>query len=94
MPEIGSIGLAIDGPPSHPSRMTKTLEELLKLPAAERAEIAISLWDSITESTDPTVLPLTAAQQAELERRLAEHERDPNSALPWDEVRRRLLREP
>jgi putative addiction module component (TIGR02574 family) len=62
--------------------MAKTLEELLKLPAAERAEIAITLWDSVAESADVTVLPLSVEQKAELERRLAEHERDPSSAIP------------
>lgn len=74
--------------------MIRTLDELLKLPESERAEIAITLWDSVTESADVTVLPLSVEQKAELERRLAEHERDPGSAIAWDEARRRLLREP
>lgn len=35
---------------------------------------------------------LTPEQRAELDRRLAEHIADPASAIPWDEVRRKLLR--
>ena len=35
---------------------------------------------------------LTPEQRAELDRRLAEHIADPALAIPWDEVRRKLLR--
>jgi putative addiction module component (TIGR02574 family) len=34
--------------------------------------------------------PLTAVQRAEIERRLAEHAKDPASAGTWDEARARL----
>jgi putative addiction module component (TIGR02574 family) len=74
--------------------MMKTLEDLLKLPAAERAEIAITLWDSVAGSADASVLPLTPEQRAELDHRVAEHDQDPGSGIPWEEARRRLLREP
>lgn len=70
--------------------MTKTLEELLKLPAAERAEIAVTLWDSVAESEGADVLPLSAELKAELERRLAEHDANPDAAVPWEEALRRL----
>lgn len=73
--------------------MTKTLEDLLKLPAAERAKIAVTLWESVVESSDASVLPLSNDQQAELDRRVADHDRDPGSAIPWKDARRRLLRE-
>jgi putative addiction module component (TIGR02574 family) len=36
-------------------------------------------------------LAITPDQAAELDRRFQEHEADPSSSLPWDEVRRRLL---
>ena len=65
--------------------MTKTLEDLLKLPPAERAEIAVTLWDSVMESAHASVLPLSVEQRTELDRRLAEHERYPGSAIPWDD---------
>jgi putative addiction module component (TIGR02574 family) len=53
--------------------MTKALEDLLELPAAERAAIAITRWDSVAESIDAGVLPPTLEQQAELDRRVAEY---------------------
>jgi putative addiction module component (TIGR02574 family) len=62
----------------------------------ERLRLIGDIWDSIAEEADadPGVLPLTEAQRAELDRRLAEHERDPGSAMPWDEaldgIQRRL----
>jgi putative addiction module component (TIGR02574 family) len=33
---------------------------------------------------------LTTTQLAEVERRLAEHVRNPSAAIPWEEVRARL----
>ncbi|MGH2608974.1 MAG: addiction module protein [Tepidiformaceae bacterium] len=67
------------------------LEELLKLPPDERIDLAMALWDSVENSPEIDALfPLTDAQRAELERRLAEHERNPSSGIPWEEVQRRL----
>jgi putative addiction module component (TIGR02574 family) len=67
------------------------LDELLKLPAAERLELAMALWDSIEQSPEAdSLLPLTDAQRAGLDRRLAEHEHTPGSGIPWEAVKRRL----
>ena len=68
-----------------------TLSELLKLPPGERAELAMALWDSLTNAEREGELTLTAEQQAELDRRWAEHLKNPGSAVPWSEVRRKLL---
>jgi len=62
-------------------------DELMKLSPAERIQLAQELWDSITPEEMP---PLTPEQIEEMERRLAEHEKDPGSAVPWEEVRARL----
>jgi putative addiction module component (TIGR02574 family) len=65
------------------------LADLLELSPAERIQLAEDLWDSVSAS--PESMPgLTATQLAEMERRLAEHARDPASAIPWEEVRARL----
>jgi len=66
------------------------LDELLKLPGPERIELAMALWDRIAEPELQDQLPLTDAQKAELDRRLAEHDRDPSRGIPWEEVQRRL----
>lgn len=66
------------------------LSELLKLSASERAEIAMALWESLTDAEREAELALTPEQEAELDRRLAEHIANPGSAIPWDEVRRKL----
>ena len=69
-----------------------TLTKLLDLPATERIDIAMALWDSLTPAEQEAEFELTPEQRAELDRRLAEHIADPASAIPWDEVRRKLLR--
>jgi putative addiction module component (TIGR02574 family) len=69
-----------------------TLTKLLDLPATERIDIAMALWDSLTPAEQEAEFELTSEQRAELDRRLAEHIADPASAIPWDEVRRTLLR--
>jgi putative addiction module component (TIGR02574 family) len=63
------------------------MQDLLKLPAAERREIAQELLESLEESDLP---PLTPEQMEEIDRRLEEHRRDPSTAIPWEEVRDRL----
>ena len=67
------------------------LAKLLKLPAGDRAELAMALWESLTETEREGELGLTDEQRAELDRRWAEHIENPGSAVPWSEVRRKLL---
>ena len=71
---------------------SSTLSQLLKLPADDRAELAMALWESLPDSERETELALTDAQAAELDRRWAEHLADPGSAVPWSDVRRKLLK--
>jgi len=56
------------------------LDELKQLTAAERIQLAEDLWDSITPEEMP---PLTPEQIEEIDRRLAEHQRDPTTALRY-----------
>ena len=66
------------------------LSDLFKLPPETRAELAMALWESLTDGEREAQLTLTPEQQAELDRRWAEHLSDPTSAIPWEEVRRKL----
>jgi putative addiction module component (TIGR02574 family) len=66
------------------------LAELLRLPADERAELAIALWESLSDEARDAELELGPAERAELDRRWAEHLADPGSAVPWHEVQRKL----
>jgi putative addiction module component (TIGR02574 family) len=66
----------------------KLLEELLELSPAERIDLAEKLWDSIGPEDMP---PLTPEQQQEIDRRMAEHVRDPTQASRWEDVKARLL---
>jgi putative addiction module component (TIGR02574 family) len=50
----------------------------------------MALWESLSDEEREAELVLTSEQEAELDRRLAEHLANPDSAIPWEEVRRRL----
>ena len=69
---------------------SSNLANLLKLPPDERAELAMALWESLTDQERESELDLSSDQKAELDRRWAEHLANPESAIPWEEVRRRL----
>lgn len=71
---------------------SSTLSQLLKLSADDRAELAMALWESLSDSERETELALSDAQAAEIDRRWAEHLANPESAVPWSEVRRKLLK--
>ena len=66
------------------------LTELLKLPAGDRAELAMALWESLSEPEREDAFELSDVDRAELVRRWAEHLRDPKSAIPWAEMRAKL----
>jgi putative addiction module component (TIGR02574 family) len=72
--------------------LSNTLAALLKLPAKDRIELAMALWESLTDDEREAELVLTPEQEAELDRRLEEHLANPGSAIPWEEVRRKLAR--
>ena len=61
------------------------LDEVLRLPVAERIRLVEAIWDSIAEESD--AVPLTDAQRAELDRRLAEHQADPDDVVPWEDIK-------
>ena len=62
--------------------------EISQLSIAERIQLAEDLWDSILEQ--PSELPLTDAQQQELDRRLERYQQDPTFGSIWEDVKQRL----
>ena len=71
----------------------EVIAELLKLPASDRVDLALALWESLAEADRETALELTPEQAAEFDRRLAEHLADPSTAIPWEDVRRKFTSE-
>ena len=53
--------------------LSDTLAALVKLPANDRIEPAMALWESLTDAERDGELALTDDQCAELDRRWAEH---------------------
>jgi len=70
--------------------MATTLSDLLSLPADKRADLAIALWESLSDADREAALPIDPELAAELDRRWAEHVANPESAIPWSEVQRQL----
>jgi putative addiction module component (TIGR02574 family) len=64
------------------------LNQILRLSVQDRLDLIEEIWDSLAES--PESLPVTDAQRRELDRRLAEHKKDPSSGRSWEEVRASL----
>jgi putative addiction module component (TIGR02574 family) len=62
--------------------------EIANLSVSERIQLAEDLWDSILENPDD--VPLTDAQQKELDHRLEEYNRNPTLGTDWETVKRRL----
>ena len=67
--------------------MPPTLHELGLdgLSVEDRLAVAEQLWDSV--AADLERLPLTPAQRAELERRVAAADANPSEGVPWDTIR-------
>ncbi len=66
-----------------------SVAEILELPVAERIRLVELIWDSI--AAVPEAVSIPEELKAELDRRLAEFEADPDAGSPWEEVRRRIV---
>ena len=70
--------------------MAALAPEFAKLSLAERIQLAEDLWDSIAQDS-PEAVSLDQAQTEELDRRLREHDAEPSTAIPWEQVRAELF---
>jgi putative addiction module component (TIGR02574 family) len=73
------------------SLMPPTLQQLGldRYSPEDRLAVAEAIWDSVVQETLAT--PLTPAQKAELERRLADSIAHPNDVIPWEAIKARAL---
>jgi len=63
-----------------------TQNEIFRLSPQERLSLVEQLWDSLSEVD----VPLSVAQKAELERRLATLDHDRAQAVTWDDLKAEL----
>jgi hypothetical protein len=70
---------------------TEIIEELPKLTKEERYEIRLKLAELEGEGWHDDDDPFSPEDMALIESRISEHERDPGSAIPWDEFKVRII---
>ena len=63
------------------------LDQALKLPVNERAEVAEQLIQSLDSNPD---IDIESAWQQEIQRRLSEIDKGIAKTIPWEEVKHRL----
>ena len=55
----------------------------------DRIALVQDIWDSIADETER--IPLSEAQQQEVDRRWAAHLANPQAAIPWEQVEAEIL---
>jgi putative addiction module component (TIGR02574 family) len=60
-----------------------------QLPRDVRVALVQEIWDTIAAET--SAVPLSETQRRELERRLGDDNADPNSVIPWEQVKAKAL---
>lgn len=82
-----TVSLALSSVPPYPRSMEKLNQiELETLTPPERLALISQLWDSLEDEQ----LPLTSAQRAELDRRLASLDQDRPKGIPWAALKAEL----
>jgi putative addiction module component (TIGR02574 family) len=71
--------------------MPPTLEALGidRLSVEDRIALALAIWDSIAAEPHPPLI--TEAQRQELQRRLDDHQANPDDVVPWDQIKAEAL---
>ncbi len=70
--------------------MSDLRSQINRLSPAEKAELLDTVWESL----EADAVSLTDAQRAELDFRIARHEKTPSDVIPWEQVRAGLLKKP
>ena len=68
--------------------MSDAIAAVFNLSPAEKLQLIGDLWDDLSASSD--AVPFPVWQKEELDRRKANLEAHPESALTWDEIVRRV----
>ena len=68
---------------------TIKLEDVFKLPPAERLRIAAEIWDSVADQ--PDLLAITPSQAQELDARYADYLEHPEDGMDWAAAKRLIL---
>ena len=72
--------------------MTPTMKSLGidLLPRDVRVALVHEIWDSIAAETE--TVPLSDIQRAELDRRIADDDANPDDVTPWEEVKAEVMK--
>lgn len=65
-----------------------SIADILELPIQERIQLVELIWDSV--AAVPEAVEVSSVLKAELEVRLQEFEKNPESGFTWDQVKSRL----
>jgi putative addiction module component (TIGR02574 family) len=65
--------------------ITTTLDQIKTLDLNDRIQLVQAIWDSIADEQDYP--ELTNEEKQEFDRRIAEHDADPDNVLTWEEVK-------
>ena len=66
--------------------MSDLAPELARLTPRQRLDLIEHLWESLEDKD----IPVTEAQRAELDRRIAGFDRDREHGIPWDQLKAEL----
>ena len=61
------------------------MDDIRRMSVSERIQLVEDIWDTIAESNQD--LPLTSAQETELDRRLQQYSRNPRAGRSWETIR-------
>jgi putative addiction module component (TIGR02574 family) len=64
------------------------IDAIRRLSVPERVQLVQDIWDTLLPTAKD--LPLTPEQAQIVDQRLADHERDPEAAIPWQQVQARI----
>jgi putative addiction module component (TIGR02574 family) len=70
--------------------ITATLDQIKTLDLNDRIQLVQAIWDSIADETDYP--ELTDAEKQEFDRRIAEHDADPDNVFTWEELKASIKR--